>query len=78
MSETLQQQEAMFVTELPPVPAPPVDIYLVLAFYVGPGRPMKTWKIFPKQYTTESAARAFAESLTTNYRHRTIYRLLHP
>lgn len=74
-NQCVQQLEAAFVAEIQPIPPPPLDLFLVVAYYLGPGMSTKSWKLFSEKFTAEGSARAFAEALPAHYQYRTIYHL---
>lgn len=69
-------EQATEVLELPAMPAPSfAPVFLVLTYYVGPGRGTKNWKLHHNHFTSEDAAVIYANKLQRWHLHRRIVRV---
>lgn len=68
--------EESTMTELPAMPPPQFrPLWLIVSYYVGPGRGSPAWKVHRRSYLSEDAALVAAEQLGRWHRHVRIVRV---
>lgn len=69
--EDKNMTEQLFPTKILYPKAPPIDIYIVVAYWTPGG----WWKVFPEQHTFDDTAQKFADSLGSGWGERRMYHL---
>ncbi len=65
--KTVPQLEAAFVAECRHKDPPPLDLYLVVSFYVGPGLTTKSWKLHKTEFTSRECAEKYCTTLNEHH-----------